>query len=69
MKKIRKSIKMKNTHDITTIPTREQIQKALQCLADNGIEKGECAVVLQALCYILMDTEIETLLQDEDWDV
>lgn len=62
------AISFKGHQDVTAILTREDIQKALQCLADNGIEKGECAVVLQALCYILMDTEIENLLQEEDWN-
>lgn len=55
--------------DVTAVLTREHIQKALQCLADNGIEEGECAIVLQALCYILMDIEIEDLLEEEDWDI
>lgn len=47
---------------------REKIKKALQCLADNGIDKDECPIVLQALCYILMDTEIEVLLLEEDYE-
>lgn len=36
----------------------EKVRKALTCLEDNGIDKDECEIVLQALCYILMDTEI-----------
>lgn len=47
---------------------REQIKKALQCLADNGIDKDECPTVLQALCYILLDEEIEDLLLEEDYE-
>lgn len=47
---------------------RRDIQKALQCLEDNGIEKSECPVVLQALGYILTDTELEGLFVKEDWN-
>ena len=43
----------------------EMIRKAQQCLADNGIEPDETATVLQALGYILLDSELEDLL---DWD-
>lgn len=48
---------------------RENIRRALQCLEDNGIDKDECPVVLQALGYILTDTELEDLLTDEDSDI
>lgn len=34
-----------------------KIEKAIQCLIDNGIEKDEAKVVLQALGYILLDEE------------
>ena len=47
---------------------RISIEKALRCLKDNGIEKSECPVVLQAMCYILYDAEIEDLLEDGDFD-
>ena len=47
---------------------RENIRRALQCLEDNGIDKDECPVVLQALGYILTDTELEDLLTDEDYE-
>lgn len=47
---------------------REKIQKALQLLTDNGIDRDECPIVLQALCYILMDAEIEDLLLEEDYE-
>lgn len=36
----------------------EQINKAMQCLVDNGIEANEACIVLQALGYILLDTEL-----------
>lgn len=39
-------------------PTNDVLQKAKRCLRDNGIEEDECATVLQALCYILLDVEI-----------
>lgn len=38
--------------------TEEQIDKAMQCLADNGIEEDEACTVLQALGYILLDEEL-----------
>ena len=44
--------------------TQEQIDKAMQCLVDNGIEPDEASTVLQALCYILLDEEIEHLLEE-----
>ena len=44
---------------------RNSLNKAMQCLCDNGIEKDECGTVLQALCYILLDTEIEGLIPED----
>lgn len=41
----------------TTI-TEEKVNKALQCLIDNGIEEDEACNVLQALGYILIDEEL-----------
>jgi hypothetical protein len=35
-----------------------QVNAAMQCLIDNGIEADEASVVLQALGYILIDTEL-----------
>lgn len=55
-----KSTYQKWTFGITsqeTVP-EEKIACAKQCLIDNGIEDDEAETVLQALCYILMDTEI-----------
>lgn len=36
----------------------EQINKAMRCLVDNGIETDEACTVLQALGYILLDVEL-----------
>lgn len=36
----------------------EQINNAMQCLVDNGIETDEACTVLQALGYILLDVEL-----------
>lgn len=36
----------------------DRIQKALQCLIDNGIPEDEAECVLQALGYILLDEEL-----------
>jgi hypothetical protein len=50
---------------------KEQLKKAMICLRDNGIEPDECPVVLQTLCYILLDKEIDPLLEllDEEEDI
>lgn len=40
------------------VPCPEAIQKALMCLANNGIEADETENVLEALGYILLDAEI-----------
>ena len=37
---------------------KEKIQKAEQVLIDNGIDPEEAQTVLQALGYVLMDTEL-----------
>ena len=39
-----------------------RIKRAIECLKDNGIAADEADTVLQALCYFLLDTEIEELL-------
>ena len=41
---------------------KEKIKKALECLVDNGIERDEAGVVLQALGYILCDEEWEDII-------
>lgn len=38
--------------------TKIDIERAKQCLIDNGIEPDEAGTVLQALGYILLDTEL-----------
>lgn len=38
--------------------SKEQIKQAEKCLQDNGIESDECSTVLQALGYILLDTDL-----------
>lgn len=44
--------------------TQEKFDKAKQCLIDNGIEVDEANIVLQALCYILMNEETEQYFED-----
>lgn len=44
--------------DFVHIPNNGAFKKAQKCLEDNGIEADETATVLQALFYILFDTEI-----------
>lgn len=36
----------------------EQINKAMRCLVDNGIEIDEACTVLQALDYIFLDVKL-----------
>ena len=44
---------------INTIINEETIKKAVKVLQDNGIEEWEDAcVVLQAIGYVLLDTEL-----------
>lgn len=51
----RESIMNATKNELTT----SQIEKAEQCLVDNGIEEDEAHTVLQALCFILLDTDID----------
>ena len=43
--------------------------RAAKCLIDNGTDSDEAATVLQALCYILMDTETELLMDQCDMPI
>lgn len=45
--------------------TQEKFNKAKQCLVDNGIEESEAQIVLQAICYILLDEETECFFEEE----
>lgn len=45
--------------------TNEKIKSAEQVLIDNGIDKDEADTVLQAIGYVLLDTE---LYGDEEAD-
>lgn len=47
---------------------KERVDLATKCLIDNGIETDEAETVLEALCYILMDEEIESFFDDEKQD-
>ena len=46
--------------------TQEKFNKAKQCLIDNGIEPDEADIVLQAICYILMDEETEQYFEGDE---
>lgn len=48
--------------DFVHIQNHGAFKKAQKCLEDNGIEADETGTVLQALFYILFDTEIEKYL-------
>lgn len=45
---------MKGTFNIT----KADIRKAENVLIDNGIDKDEADIVLQAIGYVLLDTEL-----------
>ena len=45
---------MKINHEIT----KEEIERALKVLIDNGIENEEAETVLQAIGYTLLDAEL-----------
>lgn len=47
---------------VQTLLTKSKVEAAMRCLEDNGIEPDETATVLQALCYILLDAEIENII-------
>ena len=38
--------------------SKEQIEKATKILIDNGVDYDEADIVLQALCYVLLDIDI-----------
>lgn len=44
--------------------TQEKFNKAKQCLVDNGIEEFEAQIVLQVICYILLDEETEHFFEE-----
>ena len=41
---------------------KEQIEKTLKCLVDNGIDEDETETVLQAIAYTLLNAELSDLL-------
>ena len=43
---------------ITKTITKRDIERAEKVLSDNGIETDEVATVLQAIGYVLLDTEL-----------
>lgn len=43
---------------ITKTITKGDIERAEKVLSDNGIETDEVATVLQAIGYVLLDTEL-----------
>lgn len=51
--------------DVKTVITDEMVKKAQQVLVDNGIDTDETATVIQAIGYVLLNTELENLI---DWD-
>ena len=51
-------MQMKKIFIHATEITEIQVDKAIQCLVDNGIDQDEACVILQALGYILLDEEL-----------
>ena len=58
------SKKVTNTKNAVSVITQDGFDLAKQCLIDNGIEDDEAEIVLQALCYLLLDEETEHLMSD-----
>lgn len=52
---------MKVTVHNTTID-KSKIESAINILIDNGIDEDDAVTVLQALGYVLLDTELEPIL-------
>ena len=51
---------------IKTKITRKMIEAAEKALIDNGIEEDEAPTVLQAIGYILLDTELYLYQKEDD---
>lgn len=51
-------IQMKKIFLHATEITKTQVDKALQCLIDNGMDEDDAHEVLRALGYILLDEEL-----------
>ena len=47
------------------IMTQEKFNAGCRALSDNGIDPDESAIVLQALCYILLDEETEQFMDSD----
>lgn len=47
---------------------RPIVEKSLNWLEKNGVEKDECPNVLQAFCYSVLDVEIEDFLIPADYE-
>lgn len=43
--------------------TKEKFDEARMCLINNGVDEDEADLVLQALCYILLDEETEEFFE------
>lgn len=50
----------------SAIPPKDKLIEAAQILVENGIDAGEAFTVLQAMCYVMMDYEIDDVITDED---
>lgn len=51
------------TIDVNYKINKENVDKTLKVLIDNGIDEDEAETVLQAIGYALIDTELETLFE------
>lgn len=45
----------------------EDIRRTIQVLIDNGIDESEAGVVLNAIGYTLLDTELDTEGDEMEW--
>ena len=53
----------------TTELNEDNIKRALQVLIDNGIEKDEADTVLEAIGYVMLDTDLDEILSKVGTDI
>ena len=57
-----------NEPNIAQIVIKKDFDCARRCLVANGVEYDEADIVLQALCYILLDEETEHFFFDAEYE-
>lgn len=52
----------------TATPPKEKLIESAQILIENGIDAGEAFVVLQAMCNVMMDYDIDDVITNDDYE-